>query len=254
MSTNPLVSIIIPVYNVEKYIEETVRSVIGQTYLNWELILIDDGSSDQTYQILQDFTDERIKIYQNDKNRGPSYTRNRGLSLAKGEYIAFLDSDDLWEKEKLSKQLNFMQKNHHSFTFTSYKLVDEQGQDIHRVVHVPEKVNYQELLCNTVISTITVMFESKLKQYLQMPENIENGEDFSAWLNVLKHIPYAYGLDCVLSSYRQVSSSLSHDRGMGNRLKRVWYVYRKIEKISYTRSLMFLLKYSFNTLKKRTSS
>lgn len=251
---NELISIIIPVYNVESYIDETINSVLNQTYSNWELICIDDCSTDNSYMLLQNYEnkDPRIKILKNEYNQGPSKTRNKGVQLAKGRYITFLDSDDIWNQNKLFKQYTFMKENHYEFTFTSYNLMKFNGELLNKEVHVPTKIDYNGLLKNTVISTITVMISSDLKEKIVMPENISNGEDMAAWLNVLKNIKYAYGLDEVLSSYRQVNNSLSS--GLKNKLTRMWYVYREVEKISLLKSIKYYVFYIFNVLRKRKNT
>ena len=251
---NDLISIIIPVFNVEKYIADTINCILNQSYQNWEAILVDDCSTDGTIEIIKSFAlnDSRIKLIVLETNSGPSTARNVGLDQARGNYIAYLDSDDLWMDNKLMDQLNFMKKENIKCSFTSYNLVDCNGNKLNREVHVPYKVNYNDLLGNTVISTITVMIEVSLKEYLKMPENYNNGEDLATWLNILKHENFAYGLDSVLSSYRQVDNSLSS--GIINRLTRIWKVYRNIEKLTIHKSITLYFRYIWNNLRKRKKS
>ena len=251
IKNNDLISIIIPVYNVDKYIDETIKSILNQDYTNWELICVDDCSSDNSLDILRKYekNNPRIRVFENEVNCGPSKTRNKGLFHARGNYITFLDSDDYWYKDKLSKQYTFMKENNYYFTFTGYDLADEKGRPLNKIVQVPERINYEELLQNTVISTITVMIDSRFKDQLIMPENISNGEDMAAWLNLLKTIDYAYGLNQILSTYRQVNNSLSS--GIKNKLTRMWYVYRKVEKLSLFYSIRLYIKYIINVLRKR---
>lgn len=249
--SDELISVIIPVYNVEKYIENTIKSVQAQTYTNWELICVDDCSTDNSFFILKELEkkDNRIKVYKNKQNSGPSKTRNFGIKISKGNYIAFLDSDDTWYKDKLQKQYNFMKINNFDFSFTSYDLSDANGNALKKEVHVPSMINYNELLKNTVISTITVMVLSKYRNDLLMPEEYSNGEDMATWLKLLKKIDYAYGLDEVLSTYRQVRNSLSS--GIKNKLTRIWCVYRNIEEISFIKSSYYYIIYIFNVIQKR---
>lgn len=190
----PLVSIITPTYNSSKFINETVQSVRNQTYQNFEHIIVDDCSSDNTWMILEDLEkeDSRIKLLRMDKNSGAALARNQAIQLAKGKYIAFLDSDDLWEPRKLELQVQFMHNNNIAFSFTNYKMIDENGQDLNRVVTCPEVINYKDLLKNTTIGCLTVMIDIDKIDKLVMP-NLQP-EDTALWLKILKkgimHIVY----------------------------------------------------------------
>ena len=160
-----LVSIIVPVYNVEKYICETIECVRKQTYENWELLLVEDCSKDNTVAVLQEYLDKvqdpRVRLIRQEKNNGAARSRNRGLKEARGRYIAYLDADDLWVPEKLEKELAFMEEKQAAFAFTGYEFADENGIGLGKVVRVPEKLTYKEALKNTTIFTTTVMFDTE---------------------------------------------------------------------------------------------
>ena len=234
-----LVSIIVPVYNVKKYIVETMDCVRAQTYADWELLLVEDGSTDGTKQIIQDYiqrtADERICLIEQSENRGAAKARNDGVSQAKGRYIAYLDSDDLWEPEKLEMQLAFMKKKEAAFSFTGYEFADENGQGLGKVVHVPETLNYKQALKNTTIFTTTVMFDiDKIsKDKLVMPQI--KSEDTALWWRVLREGYLAYGLDKNLVRYRRVGKSLSSNKLEA--IRRIWNLYRKAEGLGIFQSM-----------------
>ena len=163
----PLVSIITPLYNSEKYIAETIEFVLAQTYSNWEMIIVDDCSKDNGVEIVEKYRekDKRIKLYQNEINKGVSYTRNRAIDIAQGKYIAFLDSDDLWKKEKLEKQINFMEQNNIVLSYTAYEKINEDGSK-RGEIRVPEKLDYKELLKNCLIGFLTAIYrKEELKNF-----------------------------------------------------------------------------------------
>ena len=246
-----LISIITTAYNAEKYLEETVASVQTQTYKNWELILVDDGSTDGSLAIAQSLakSDKRIKVISL-KNSGAAIARNAGISLAKGNYICFIDSDDLWLPEKLEKQLSFMQSKNCAFSFTGYEFADESGKPNGKKVNVPASLNYKQSLKNTIIWTSTVMLNMNLlnKKDIMMP-NLKKGQDTATWWKILKQINKAYGIDAVTAYYRRHSNTLSSNKFKA--LKRTWNLYRKTEKLSCIYSLYNFSCYAFNTIKKR---
>ena len=184
---NNLVSVITPVYNSEKYISDHIKSVQNQTYSNWELILVDDCSSDHSAALINSFqkNDSRIKYFRLEKNSGAGIARNKGIELAQGQYIAFLDSDDQWFPKKLERQLNFMQKNSYYFTFTDYDMVDEKGQRLAKQVKCKSRVTYKSALYKNPIGCLTVIYDVDFfgKQY--MP-SIRKRQDYALWLNLLK--------------------------------------------------------------------
>lgn len=219
----PLVSIIMPAHNSERYIAEAIRSVVNQTYKTWELIVIDDASQDRTVDIVKEFTyhDSRIVLYLNEHNIGVSKTRNKGISLSKGEWLAFLDSDDRWSAEKLQKQLCMSEVYQTAeFIFTGSRFMDESGRLFKWIMTVPDKVTYERLLKQNVISCSSVLIS---KQYLG--ENRMSGdsihEDFALWLAILKEGIIAYGINEPLLIYRVSSKSKS-----GNKIKSAVMTYK----------------------------
>lgn len=247
---NNLVSIITANYNCEKFIEQTIDSVINQTFKNWELIIIDDFSSDNSIRIINNYLkkDNRIKLIKNLKNEGPAISRNKGIKIAKGKFIAFLDSDDLWHKNKLYDQLNFMDKNNYFFTYTHYNQIDEKNNFIKTISKLPPRVNYDQLIYSNPIGCLTVIIniEKLGKRYM---ENILKRQDYSLWLQYLKTIEFAYCFEENLGFYRIRKNSIS-----SNKLKLLYYhyfIYFKIEKNNILRSIYYTLVYTLNNLKKK---
>lgn len=252
MTNNKLVSIIIPVYNASRFLEETINSIQEQTYSNWEAIFIDDCSSDNSYDIIKQYqkNDKRIKVIKNKINNGVAISRNNGIDYAKGEYLCFLDADDKWHPKKLEKQINFMQELNCEFSFTGYQFANEKCNPNGKIVSVPNKINYKQALKNTTIWTSTVMFDmNKLsKEDIHMP-NIKRGQDTATWWKVLKKIKYAYGLNEVLSYYRRTNNSLSANKLTA--LKRTWNLYRNVEHLNILSSFYNFCWYCFNAVRRR---
>ncbi len=252
MTNDKLVSIIIPVYNASRFLEETINSIQEQTYSNWEAIFIDDCSSDNSYDIIKQYqkNDKRIKVIKNKINNGVAISRNNGIDYAKGEYLCFLDADDKWHPEKLEKQINFMQELNCEFSFTGYQFANEKCNPNGKIVSVPNKINYKQALKNTTIWTSTVMFNmGKLtKDDIYMP-NIKRGQDTATWWKVLKKIEYAYGLNEVLSYYRRTNNSLSANKLTA--LKRTWNLYRNVEHLNILSSFYNFCWYCFNAVRRR---
>ena len=229
-----LVSIIIPVYCAEEYIKDTLESVRKQTYSNWELLLVADGEQDSTIPVIEEYiqkTEEgRIRLFVQKQNQGAALARNRGVREAGGRFIAYLDADDLWDAEKLEKELAFMQKKDAAFAFTGYEFGDEQAVGTGKIVRVPEKLVYKEALKNTTIFTSTVMFDtSKIsKEMLEMP-NMKS-EDTALWWKILRNGYDAYGVDENLVTYRRPQQSLSSNKLVA--IRRIWDLYRKAEGLS----------------------
>ena len=246
-----LISIIMPVYNCGKYLKQTIESVKKQTYTNWELIIVDDASADNSLKIIQENIQDciqKVKIIQQTENQGVAIARNTGLEQAQGNYIAFLDSDDIWKENKLEQQLEFMQKNGYGFTYTSYTYLRENG--LKDVKNIPEKLNYKQALKNTAILTSTVMIDTRKisKELLKMP-NVRKGQDTATWWQILKQGNIAYGLNKKLTVYRRRSDSLSFKKTSA--LKRTWNLYRNVEKLSVIKSSYYFLGYVGNAVKKR---
>lgn len=236
----PLVSIITPLYNCEKYIEETIQSVINQTYENWEMIIVDDCSKDKGVEIVEKYQrlDNRIKLYKNEINLGGAGTRNKCIEKAKGKYIAFLDSDDLWKKEKLEKQISFMKKNNYLFSYTKYERISEDGHKLNLISKIPQKLNYKYMLKVNPIGCLTAVYNQEKLGKIYLPE-IKIGQDFALWLEVLKKSGNAHGLMESLAEYRYRESSLSK-----NKKKKVfclWEIYRKYNNQSILKSSYYIL-------------
>ena len=231
---NELVSIIVPVYRAASYIAETIAMVERQTYKNWELILVDDASPDNSAEVIADtiehMSKDRIRLIRKEKNEGAAKARNTGLDAAGGRYIAFLDADDIWLSQKLEKELSFMKEKNAAFAFTAYEFGDEKAQGTGKIVAVPEKLTYKKALSRTVIFTTTVMFDTEQmpKELMRMPEVAS--EDTATWWKILRAGYTAYGLNEVLAIYRRPPKSLSSNKFSA--MKRIWYLYRREEKLS----------------------
>lgn len=246
---NTLISIVVPVYNAHAYIEDTIKTVLEQTYGNWELLLVDDCSSDNSQVIMQKYRNDRIKILEQPVNQGAARARNRGIEEARGRYIAFLDADDKWDKNKLEKEVAFMQKMKAAFVFTSYEFADEYGVGNGKIAHVPRTLVYKNALKNTIIFTTTVMFDmTKIsKELIRMPE--VKSEDTATWWKILREGYTAYGLDEVLAFYRRPIRSLSSNKLEA--VKRIWNLYRKVEKLSFLYSAYNFIHYAVRTTLRR---
>lgn len=247
-----MVSIIVPVFNGEKFINDTIKTVQEQTYQNWELLLVNDCSTDKSKEIIekQIKKDDRIKLITLERNSGAAIARNTGIEKAKGKYIAFLDADDIWDKEKLEKQINFIKKGNYTFAYTGYEFADEEGNKTGKIVKVPESLTYKEALKNTTIFTSTVIFNVEIlgKESIKMP-NVRRGQDTATWWKVLKTGVIAYGLNKNLSLYRRSSDTLSSNKIKA--LKRTWNLYRNVEKLSFIKSFYYFCWYCFNAVKRR---
>ena len=229
-----MVSIIVPVYRAADYIAETIEMVRRQTYKNWELILVDDCSPDNSADIIQGIQlsheTEHIRLIRKESNGGAAEARNTGIDAAKGRYIAFLDADDIWFPKKLEKELAFMKEKQAAFVFTAYEFGDENAKGTGKIVSVPGKLTYRKALSRTVIFTTTVVFDMTrlTKEQIHMP-NVES-EDTATWWKILKAGYEAYGLNEVLAIYRRPAKSLSSNKITA--IRRIWRLYRKEEKLT----------------------
>lgn len=234
-----LVSVIVPVYNAEKFIREAMDSVRAQTYENWELLLVEDGSSDGSVDVITGYIaktqETRIRLIRQPSNQGAARARNRGVREAVGRYIAYLDADDLWMPEKLEHELRFMEEKDAAFAFTGYEFADEHGVGLGKVVRVPETLVYRQALSNTTIFTTTVMFDTVRisKELLEMPEI--KSEDTALWWRILRTGYIAYGLDENLVRYRRSGRTLSSNKLRA--IRRIWNLYRKAEGLNLARSI-----------------
>ena len=245
----PLISIITPAYNSSQYIGEAVNCVKLQSFSNWEMIIVDDCSMDNTVEIIKEVIKEdgRIRLIQLPKNSGAAVARNTAIQNARGRYIAFLDSDDLWYPEKLEKQVTFMQENDIAFSFTSYRIINEDGTETNKIINVPKEIDYKGLLKNTIIGCLTVMLDVSKLGLVQMP-NIRTRQDTALWLSILKKGYKAYGIQEPLSKYRKVKGSIS-----SNKLKMAkqnWRMYRDLENLSVISASWCFVNYAWNALKK----
>ncbi|BDF95559.1 glycosyltransferase family 2 protein [Pseudoalteromonas sp. KAN5] len=237
-----LVSIIMPAYNVAGFIAESIESVIKQKMQSWELIIVDDCSTDQTVSVIRNFlVDKRIKLIQNNSNLGGAGSRNVAIEHAQGRYVAFLDSDDLWTTDKLEKQINFMQKNNFGFSFSGYSTIDEQGM-LQERLSVPEKVNFKKLLKHNYIGCLTAIYDTQVFGKIYMPL-VRKRQDFALWLELLKQFDYAYGLQDNLGFYRIRTGSLS--RSKSDAFKYYWRVLRDVGNCGYLSASYNLSCYLF---------
>lgn len=241
-----LVSIIMPAYNSELYISESIESIIKQTYTKWELIIVDDCSNDSTVEIVNQYSkkDSRIKWFQLDNNSGAAIARNLAIEKASGSYLAFLDSDDFWAEGKLLSQINFMEKNGFLFTCTSYQKVDENGRLLNKEVK-PELTNdYEDVLRNSPGNSTVVYNNEELGKFYS--PNIRRRNDFVMWLKVIKKARTLYGIQESYTYYRVRNDSLSGKK-MGL-VKYQWQVYREYERLSYYKSLKLLIRKIFEVV------
>lgn len=239
-----LISIITPTYNCERFIGETIESVLKQSYKNWEMIIVDDCSTDNTYDVVKKYADNdsRIKYYLLEENSGAAVARTKAMQLATGDYIAFLDSDDLWISNKLECQLKFMKENNYNFTCTEYEQIDENGKSLNKIIKVKNKTNYNGVLLNCPVGNSTVMYNVSKMGKFQVP-NIRKRNDDALWLQMLKKEKYIYGIKEVLMKYRIRENSISSNKV--DLVKYHWYLYRNIEHLSVIRSLFHIGYWGF---------
>lgn len=234
---NDLVSIIMPSYNCGYYVEDTIRSVQAQTYQNWELIFVDDCSTDETVSIMLALreNDNRICIYNNVQNSGAAISRNNGLRHAHGRWIAFLDSDDLWEPTKLEKQIRFMEENNYKFSYTCYSEMDCDGKDTGMVVSGPSHVTKTGMFAYCWPGCLTVMYDANEVGLLQI-EDIKKNNDYAMWLKVCKKAD-CYLLPEVLAKYRRGRSGSVSSHGITTMIKWHYRLFRQVEKMGVVSSL-----------------
>ena len=248
---NPLVSVIMPAYNSEKYIRSAIDSVLTQTYENFELILINDCSQDSTLTIMNEYAqkDGRIKVVSNKVNSGVSFSRNRTISMSRGEYVAFIDSDDIWAPEKLEKQVQLISEIPDAvLVYTASGFVLHDGHRVDYILNVPDKISRKELLKQNVISCSSVLVKRPCIDGVKMPSDHMH-EDFATWLEILKTEKYAYGINEPLLIYRVSKNSKS-----SNKLKAAamtWRVYKHAG-LNFFERLYYMQFYALRSLKKYT--
>ena len=242
---NKTVSVIIPVYNVSSFIAQTIDSILGQSYKDVEIILIDDCSTDNSAEIISKYASlhSNIIYLRLEKNQGAAAARNKALSIAVGRYVAFLDSDDAWCEGKLEKQLAFMNKKEAAISCTAMDTMDKSGNLLGSVRKVNEKIDYNLLLHNTMIATSTVIIDRNKTGNFQMP-NRRGGQDYATWLMLMRNGTICYGLDEVLSHYRVLSDSLSSNKLES--IKQVWQIQTQDEGINKISALVNVIHFMAN--------
>ena len=234
-----LVSIIMPTYNCGRFIADTIESVLAQTYQNWEICIVDDCSTDDTAEVVRPYTerDSRIHYHVLEKNSGAAAARTRAMELAQGDYMAFLDSDDLWYPEKLERQLAYMQTHGYAFTCTRYEQIDEEGRLLGKVIRTIPRTDYNRLLLDCPVGNSSVMYDVRKMGKFRVPD-IRKRNDDALWLQMLKKEAYIYGMDETLMQYRVRQNSIS-----SNKLTLIryhWQLYREIEHLGVLRSLFHI--------------
>lgn len=233
-----LVSIIMPNYNSSCFIKQTIDSVIVQTYENWELIIVDDCSTDNSLEIICRYEDPRIRIIKNTENCGAAVSRNKAIEVANGRWIAFLDSDDLWNKNKLLKHIKFMLEEQAAFSFTNYSVLNGQNEFVTEFAPKKDVYDYGMILKHCYIGCSTVIYDIEQVGKVYMPTDAIKREDFACWLQILKNGQNATCFHECLTTYRVHSHSVS-----SNKVKMAtyqWNVYRKVERISFFKSLYYM--------------
>lgn len=239
---NKLVSIIMASYNSADFIEDSIQSVLNQNYKNWELIISDDCSTDETKDIVAKYQkhDPRILFIEAKKNSGPAVTRNRAIKIANGRYIAFLDSDDLWTPDKLQKQVELMRNGKAVLSYGYYNIITEGGEVIKTIKKIPDSMSYDDLLKNQVIGCLTAVYDRKICGTQTMPI-IRKRQDFGLWLRILEQGHTAICVNSVIGSYRLRKGSISSNKWIA--IQYTWKIYRDIEKLSFIKSCYVFTHY-----------
>ena len=248
-----MISIIVPVYNAAAYLTDTVEMVRRQTYREWELLLVDDASTDGSREVMEALLrktpDERIRLICKEKNEGAAAARNTGLENARGRYIAFLDADDVWKEDKLKLQLQFMTEEEAGFVFTAYEFGNERAEGTGKVVHVPGALTYRRALSRTVIFTSTVLLDTQIvaRELIRMPQVAS--EDSATWWQILRAGHTARGMDQVLVIYRRPKESLSSNKWKA--IRRIWNLYRRVERLSPVESMVYFTGWAVRAVLRR---
>lgn len=234
----PIVSIITPLYNSEKYITETILSVQNQTFKNWEYIIVNDCSIDKSLEVVKNLADKdpRLKIISNTTNKGPAISRNKGIREAQGTYLTFIDSDDVWDNQFIEKSIHFLEKKKCHFVFSSYQRCNENLDPILKDFIVPSRVNYKSILKTNPISCLTAFIKISETGKFYMPE-INKRQDFGLWLAILKKVPFAYGNKEVLAKYRIRQGSVSRNKFKAMTYQ--WKIYREVEDFNLLKSVYY---------------
>ena len=245
-----LVSIITPMYNSENFIGETIKSVLNQTYIYWEMIIVDDASSDNSIAIVEKITNEesRIKLIKSSIDLGPAKARNMGIELASGRYISFLDSDDLWLPEKLEKQILFMKEKKCALSYSSYQKIDYEGAYFGKVIIKNLKPSYHDLLKTNHIGCLTAMIDLNVIKNKEFMPNIKKRHDHGLWLLIVKKGYAVYGIQEILAQFRYRSGSISHDKISSAYYQ--WKLYREFENLNYVKCIYYMITWAWNGLLK----
>lgn len=241
---NNLVSIVTPTFNSAKYIAETIQSVQNQTHQNWEMIIVDDCSTDNTVDIIKDYivNDNRIQLHQLTSNFGPAVARNKGIENVSGKYMTFLDADDIWFNDFIENSIKTIEEAKIPFVFSSYKRSDEDLNFIYSDFNVPQKVTYSDILKSNSISCLTAFLDIETLGKKSMPL-IRKRQDMGLWLQYLKEIPFAYGIQEPKAIYRIRENSLS--RKKSDLIKYQWQFYREVEKLNFFQSTYYMMHWMY---------
>jgi glycosyltransferase involved in cell wall biosynthesis len=239
---NDLVSILTPTYNAEKFIQATIESALNQTYQNWEMILVDDASTDETVSIIEQYAqnDDRIKLFKLPENRGNGFARNAALEKAIGKYIAYLDADDLWFPEKLEKQIQFLKANNLHFTFSFYDSIDEEGNDLNRRVESPNPLTYKQLFFCNYIGNLTAIYDAEYFGKIIL-ESSQKRQDWRIWLTILKQIKIAKPVPEALAFYRIRKDSISASKF--KLIKHNFGVYREFHRYNFVFAVLLMIRF-----------
>lgn len=235
-----LVSIIMPSYNTAKYIGKSIQSVLNQTYTNWELLIVDDCSIDNTEEVIAQYDDQRIKFYKNKYNSGAAVSRNKALREARGQWIAFLDSDDLWSPDKLEKQINFMKKNGYCFSYTNYEEIDVDGNKTGIKITGPKKITKTGMFNYCWPGCLTVMFDATKVGLIQI-EDIKKNNDYAMWLKVCKKVD-CFLLNEYLAQYRKGRFGSISTHSIKTMIGWHYKLYRDVEGMGIVKSLINTIK------------
>jgi len=237
------VSIICPAYNCEDFIDKTIESAMSQTHSNWELIIVDDNSSDGTVKRVEKYEDKRIRLFRNSENKGAAYSRNLALEKAEGEYIAFLDGDDYWLSDKLEDQLKFMVEGNIHFSYTNYYVLNNEENKINTYITGPKIVTRRKLLRADYMGCLTVMYKKSLLPSLKIPNNIRKRNDYALWL-LLSEKSSCYLLNKRLSVYRKRKNTISSSSKL-NLFKNHVFLFKTLYNFSTIKSVLFASRNAF---------
>lgn len=247
MASSDLVSIITPAYRAAAFIGETIASVQAQDHQNWEMLIVDDGSPDNSAEVVAKYAanDPRVRLIRQ-QNAGPAMARQTAVDQAAGNLIAFLDSDDLWLPDKLSKQLAFMREREAAISFTQFRRINSDGTQTGHLIEIPDRIDYRGLLRNTALATSTVIVNRAITGDFRLKKTYY--DDYALWLDLLKRGHLAHGLNADLMRYRVVDASVS--RNKKNSALMVWRTYRDVEKLNPLYAAWCFVGYAFNAWRK----